>query len=250
MIRVLIVEDEKPAQERLRGLLKDIGDIELVGVAETGQEAVEMNETIRPDLLFLDIHLPDLSGIDLLAVLKYKPRIIFTTAYEEFAIKAFEMNAIDYLLKPFGQDRLNQAVQKAREKLTQGSVPIEQLKSLLKNWEPAREHLTRIPSRIGDRIFILVDDEIMYISSDHRLVTAYLYDDKYIINYKLEDLQQRLNPGKFFRIHRSSIVNFNYIAVIESWFAGGYKVKIKDKTGTELIISRSSGKLLKQKLGW
>ncbi len=252
MITTIIVEDELPALERLSLMLKDQPEIQQVGIARTGQEAAVLIDSLKPQLVFLDIQLPDLSGLDLLHIISHRPLIIFTTAYNQYAVQAFELQAIDYLLKPFAQDRLNAALQRVQEKIGQGSgaPALDAIKNLLANYNTPKEYLTRIPSRIGDKIYILTDDDIIYLASEERLVFAYLYDAKFMVNYTLDELQARLNPDKFFRIHRSTLANLNYITMIEAWFAGGYKTKMKDKKNTELIISRSSGKLLRQKLGW
>jgi len=124
------------------------------------------------------------------------------------------------------------------------------LDQLLSRWTPQREYLKRIPSKIGDKIYILSDDQIVFFETKDKLVFAHLDDSKYLVNYKMEELQARLDPQKFFRIHRSTIVNLNYVKTIESWFAGGYRMLVRDKNKTELTISRSAGKALRQKLGW
>jgi two-component system, LytTR family, response regulator len=253
MITVLIVEDEQPALDRLTLFLQEQVDIQLIGSARTGREGALLIDAQKPDLVFLDIHLPDISGLDLLRIITHQPFIIFTTAYNQYAVQAFELQAVDYLLKPFSEDRLQQALQRVREKTGQNVPPeLNTLKNLLARYGAVRntEYLTRIPSKIGDKIYILADDDIIYLASEERIVFAHLYETKYIINYTLDELQARLNPDKFFRIHRSTLVNLNYISLIESWFAGGYKTRMKDKQSTELIISRTAGKQLRQKLGW
>jgi DNA-binding LytR/AlgR family response regulator len=194
--------------------------------------------------------LPDVSGIDLLHLITHRPLIIFITAYNQYAIKAFELQAIDYLLKPFPKERLEIAVQKAREKISSEQDPSVSLKNLISSWNPEKNYLRRIPSKIGDKIYILLEDDIFYFASEDKLVFAHLKESKFAINYRLDELQARLDPEKFFRIHRSTIVNLNYVKTIESWFAGGYRMKLRDKKMSELIISRSAGKLLRQKLGW
>jgi DNA-binding LytR/AlgR family response regulator len=250
MIRTIIIEDEKPALDRLRGFLDNLPDIDIVDTTDSGKIAAALIDKLKPDLIFLDIHLSDISGIDLFYLISYKPLVIFTTAYNQYAIKAFELQAIDYLLKPFSQERLKLAVKRAKEMLD-GNLSSEQnIKSLLSQWAPQKEYLKRIPSKIGDRIYIINEDKIVYFASDQKLVFAHLEDTKYLVNYKLEELSTRLDPEKFFRIHRSTIVNLNYVQTIEAWFAGGYKMKVRDKQKTELTISRTSGKLLRQKLGW
>ncbi len=250
MIRAFIVEDEQPALERLRDLINEIADVEIIGSNPSGKEAVQQIDSLKPDLLFLDIHLTDISGIDVLRLISHQPAIIFTTAYNQYAIEAFELRAVDYLLKPFSKERFEEAVDKVREKLQPDQDMTSTFKQLLQNWQPGKDYLTRIPSRIGDKIYILPDDEIVYFKSEDKVVFAYLADSDFIVNYTLEELQNRLHPDKFFRIHRSTIVNLNYVKTIEAWFGGGYKMKVKDKRNTELTISRSAGRLLREKLGW
>ena len=250
MIRAYIVEDEQPALERLQDFIGEISDVEIVGSNASGKEAAQQIDSLKPDLLFLDIHLTDISGIDLLRLIAHQPAIVFTTAYNQYAIEAFELRAVDYLLKPFSKERLEEAVAKVREKFDPDQNMTATVKQLLQNWQPGKDYLTRIPSRIGDKIYILADDDIVYFKSEDKVVFAYLADSDFIVNYTLEELLTRLNPDKFFRIHRSTIVNLNYVKTIEAWFGGGYKMKVRDKRNTELTISRSAGRLLREKLGW
>lgn len=250
MIRAIIVEDEKPALDRINGFIKSIPDLVVIASTNSGHTAAELIDDEKPDLVFLDIHLTDISGIDLIHLITHNPMIIFTTAYNQYAIQAFEIQAIDYLLKPFSLERLELAVDRARDKISKGISSNENIRQLLSQWSPQRDYLKRIPSKIGDRIYIINDDEIVYFASDQKLVFAHLDDTKYLVNYKLEELNARLDPEKFFRIHRSTIVNLNYVQTIEAWFGGSYKMKVKGKKATELTISRAAGKLLREKLGW
>ena len=248
--KVYIVEDEKPARERLEKFILSISELEIVGFSESGEKAAFEIDTFKPDLIFLDIQLTDITGIDVLHLISSKPLVIFTTAYNDYAIQAFDLQAIDYLLKPFSEERFHSAVEKALKKLSGENDNINQFKQLLNDWKPQENYLTRIPSKIGDKIYIINEDDIVYITSEDKLVFAYLFETKYMLNYTLEQLQSRLNPDKFFRIHRSTIVNMDYVKTIETWFAGGYRMIVKDKNKTELTISRSAGKLLRQKLSW
>jgi len=250
MIRSIIIEDEDPALKRLKKLLQTFDDIDLIAECRMGKDAVAAIETDEPDVIFLDIHLPDFSGLDLLKIIKYKPLVVFVSAFNQYAIEAFELHAVDYLVKPFSRERLESAVKKVRDKLNAGYQSAEMIKNLMKNWRPEKNFLRRIPSKIGDRIYIVTDDEVLYVNAEHKMVTAYTEKSQFLINYTLDELQGRLDPEKFFRIHRSTIVNLNYVALIESWFAGGYRLLIKNKEKTELLISRSAGKKLRQMLGW
>ena len=226
MIRAIIVEDEKPALDRINGFIKSIPDLVVIASTNSGHTAAELIDDEKPDLVFLDIHLTDISGIDLIHLITHNPMIIFTTAYNQYAIQAFEIQAIDYLLKPFSLERLELAVDRARDKISKGISSNENIRQLLSQWSPQRDYLKRIPSKIGDRIYIINDDEIVYFASDQKLVFAHLDDTKYLVNYKLEELNARLDPEKFFRIHRSTIVNLNYVQTIEAWFGGSYKMKV------------------------
>ena len=250
MIRAILVEDEQPALKRLKNLLSDYDDIQLLDECMSGKIAAQAIDKYQPDLIFLDIQLPDFSGLDLLKLINHQPLVIFVTAFHEHAHKAFELQAIDYLVKPFSKERLESAINKIREKLQSGQSNAELIKNLLSNWQSEHNYLRRLPSKIGDKIYIMTDDEILYILSENKMVTAFTESSKYLINYTMDELQNRLNPEKYFRIHRSTIVNLNYVALIETWFAGGYRLTIKNKEKTELLISRSAGRKLRQKLGW
>jgi len=250
MIKAIIVEDEEPALKRLQNFIDQIPDLNILAICRSGQHAAEKIDELKPDLILLDINLPDLSGIDLFHLIEHKPLVIFTTAYNQYAIKAFDLQAVDYLLKPFPKERFEMAVDRARKKLKEKNSDSSSIQKLLDTWNPQSQFLKRIPSRIGDKIYIMTDDQIVFIASDNKLVFAHTQESRFLINYTLEELQSRLDADKFFRIHRSTIVNLNYVDIIESWFAGGYKMRVKNKQRTELMISRSAGKMLRQKLGW
>jgi two-component system LytT family response regulator len=250
MLKAIIVEDEEPALQRLQNMLLSFEDVKVLDACRLGKEAAKSIDLHQPDLVFLDIDLPDISGLDLLKLITHEPQIIFVTAYHQYAIAAFELKAIDYLLKPFSQERLQTALQKVREKLQRGDQNTELIRNMIATWQAVQNYLRRLPSKIGDRIYIVTDDEILYISSENKLVYAFTEKSKFLLNYTMEELQNRLDPDKFFRIHRSTIVNLNYVSLIESWFAGGYRLTIKNKEKTELLISRSAGKKMRQKLGW
>ena len=188
MIRAIIVEDEKPALDRINGFIKSIPDLVVIASTNSGHTAAELIDDEKPDLVFLDIHLTDISGIDLIHLITHKPLIIFTTAYNQYAIQAFEIQAVDYLLKPFSKQRLEIAVDRAREKISKGLNSDESLRQLLSQWSPKKDYLKRIPSKIGDKIYIINDDDIVYFAAEQKLVFAYLAKTKYLVNYKLEEL--------------------------------------------------------------
>ena len=151
--KVYIVEDEKPARERLQNFISNYPEFETIGFSVSGKKAAIEIDALKPDLIFLDIQLTDITGIDLLHLISSKPLVIFTTAYNDYAIKAFDLQAIDYLLKPFSEERFNIAVKKALKQLGGEKDSISQFKQLLNDWKPDNNYLTRIPSKIGDKIY-------------------------------------------------------------------------------------------------
>ncbi len=222
-IRTIIIEDEQPAVQRLVALLKSHSEIEILDSIGSGKEAAELIDTLRPELIFLDVHLSDISGIDVLRLINHQPQVIFTTAYDQYAIQAFELGAADYLLKPFSGERLQEAIQRVAARLQSEKDNQKQLERLLQQWRVPQPYLRRIPCRVGNKIYILNEEDIVYFATENKLVFAHLIDRKYLINYTLEELQSRLDPENFFRIHRSTIVNLNYVKSIEPWFGGGYR---------------------------
>ena len=251
MIRTFIVEDELPAMQRLKNLVESHIQLLLAGSANKGKEALQQIEQLKPQLIFLDIHLPDISGLDILKVLSYQPLVIFTTAYDRYAVQAFEHDAVDFLLKPFSKERFEQAVEKALLKRNSfDAVFGEQLKNLFARLPARMDYLTRIPAKIGDKIYILKSDEIVFFKSEDKVVTAHLDSEYFIVNYTLDELQARLNPQQFIRIHRSTIANLNFVQTIEPLLGGIYVMKMNDKKRSELNVSRNAAKTVREKLGW
>ena len=250
MIDCYVVEDEKSALVRIIELIEKHSRLNLVGYSHTAHKAIEEIERLNPRLLFLDMELPDMNGLDILKVLKSNPLIIFSTAYDRYAVDAFNFNAVDFLLKPFSNERFEQAVERvAQQSDTSQNIQLE-LSQFLNNLKFKAEWLTRIPSRIGSKIFVLNVNDIIYFSSQDKVVLAYIHDDSFIINYTLEELQNRLNPDHFFRIHRSTIVNMDYIQSIEPLLGGTYLMSVKDKKKSKLQVSRSAGRIIRERFNW
>ncbi len=250
MIKTIIIEDEKPARDRLTGFIKDSPELELIASCENGKDAVNVINTLHPDLIFLDVHLPDISGLDVLKVISSQPLIIFTTAFDTYALDAFKNNAVDFLLKPFSKEQYREAVAKASEKINSSIPAHTNFEELLHIIRPQNEHLTRIPAKVGEKIYILPVNEIYYFLSKDKVVFAYLKNTSFIINFTLDELQNRLNNEHFIRIHRSTIVNFNFVHTIEPLGAGTYMIRMRDQDKTELQISRSAAKEIREKMGW
>jgi two-component system LytT family response regulator len=220
-VRAFIVEDEPLARKRLVRLLEQRGDIEVAGVAADGDEALERISPADPDLLFLDIHLPGLGGFDVLDQIRggARPFVIFTTAYDEYALKAFEVHAIDYLLKPFDDVRLNAALDRALP-LIRGSNPS-----------------ARFIVKSGGRILFLGADDIAWISAADNYVYLHVNGASHLVRTTLRALERTLEPGRFVRIHRSAIVNVASIDRIEPLAHGDAEVVLRD--GTRLTASRT-----------
>jgi len=247
-LRSLIVDDEAPARERLRKLLAQNELVKLIGEADNGIKAVEMMEELTPDLVLLDIQMPGLDGFGVIKMLQNPPLIIFVTAYDEYAIQAFEVNALDYLLKPFTKVRLERAIEKAYQEFSKRTDFSVKLDALFKTLKEQPRYLERIAVRKGGRIFVLDVAQIDWIGSESGLIFIHTKEEKYITNYALEELESRLNPNMFFRAHRSAIVNLSKIKEIIPWFAGSHKIRLT--SGAEVDLSRSQAKELRKIIKW
>ena len=248
MMRTIIVDDEAPARLKVKQYLKDNPDIEIVGEADNGADAVKEINKKKPDLVILDIQMPEMDGFDVLNALADRPLIIFATAYDQYAIKAFEVNSVDYLLKPFSKNRLKEALERAKSYVKKDFET--KIEDLLKVVEKEKQYLTRISVRKGKRIIVLDVQDIVWIGAEETLNFVYTKENQYLINSTLAELEEKLDPTLFFRIHRSSMINLNYISEIVPWFAGQYKVVMKDKEKTELTLSRRRVRALKEIFPW
>jgi len=241
--RTLLIDDELLARQRLRRLLLCHSDsIRVIDDAESGQEAVEKIDSLKPDLIFLDIQMPEMDGFEVLQQIEHKPFIIFSTAYDEYALRAFETNSIDYLLKPVNPARLEKAIQKLITLTRDEIQDIRQdLNKLISQVSPARK---RLQVRIGDKIRLLNLAEICFFRADNKYVAVNTREDSFLLTKTLQQLEQTLPPDDFVRIHRSAIVNLSHVTEIVRTFSGGYVVRIRDRHKTELPVSRKSRRKL------
>jgi len=255
-MRTLIADDESPARERLKRLLADIEGVEIIGEAENGVQAVEMIEREKPDLVLLDIQMPGLDGFEVIEALAEPPPVIFVTAYDEYAIRAFEVNALDYLLKPFSRERLEKAIRRAQEELVEerdlGVSPAERfavrLGPLLESLAAQGRYLARLAVRDRDRIRVLDVDEVDWIGVEGEQVMIHVGDRAYSIRRTLAELETRLDPAHFFRAHRAAIVNLDRVKEVIPWFKGSHKLRLT--TGAEVDLSRVRARALRKILGW
>jgi len=237
IIQSVIIDDEALARNRLKRMLKPYDFIRIAGEAGNGKEALEVIGDLQPRLLFLDIRMPLLSGFEMLEQLHETPYIIFTTAYHQYALQAFEENAVDYLLKPVSAEKLDRAVAKVSAIFSRGSVSTPHLDRLVQSIQRKENRIERFSVKTGDRITIIPAEDILYFFAEDKYTFAATQDSESIISFTLKDLEQRLDPVKFIRIHRGAIVNIAQIQTIGKWFGGKYKLTFAN--GKELMVSAS-----------
>lgn len=242
-IRTFIVDDEAPARRELRYLLEQTGGVEVVGEAANGTAALKGIRENRPQLVFLDIQMPGISGLELaqfLGELPEKPLLVIATAFEEYAVQAFEVEAIDYLRKPFSQERVARAVAKGAKLL---SVPAAVVAAEVR--EPA-EVCRKVPLYRGETIVPTSPDRIVFARCEEGDVIVHAVDGRYRSRFTLNELEQRLTVAGFVRPHRSFLVNINHVREVTPWFHGSYKLVMDDRERTEIPVSRYNVKDLKK----
>ena len=256
-MRVVVVDDEELAREELCFQLEQLGTEEVVAQAGNGLEAIAAVERHEPDLVFLDIQMPGLTGFEVARRLLQRddesPALIFVTAFDQHAIEAFEVNAVDYLLKPVDASRLEQALQRARRRLSSeraGRAPLnDQLERIVKMMSGRQIRRDQVAVKVGERFMLVQAEDIIYASladESINIVTGHVAGSS---NYRtLDDLQARLDPDVFWRVHRSHLVNINNIKEIVPWFSRNYILRMKDAKGTEIPVSRSQTKRLREYL--
>lgn len=253
-LRVYLIDDEALAIRRLTSLLRSRGDTEIIGSTTDPAVAVAFLKAEAIDVVFLDIQMPGMNGFELLAKLSAQPLVIFTTAYDRHALRAFEVNSIDYLLKPIAPDKLDRALRKVAS-LRDAGQTLElrtQLKSLAaqiaSRSAPAEVSLDRIPSRLGDRVVFIELGQIIHFFSEDKVTYAATELKNYIVDYSLTELERKLSRRGFVRIHRASLINLSFVDELHRWFGGRMLVRMRDKRRTELSVARDQVQTLKQRL--
>ena len=227
MIKTLIIDDEPLARTLLKGYLDNIEGIKVVGEYGNGFDAYKAINKVKPDLIFLDIQMPKLDGFELLELLDDTPQVIFVTAYDQYAVKAFESNAVDYLLKPFSRERLKVAISRAK-KLMHASTKSNVIENLLNNRQPENHSVDRIAIKTGTRIKIIFTQEIQYLESQDDYVMIHTGHGKYLKQKTLKFFESSLPSQEFIRIHRSYIVRTDFVEQIELYEKDGYIIKLKN----------------------
>jgi len=255
-LRAVLVDDEQLARDELGYLLGQLGGVEVIGQAGNGLEALTTIDRLQPDIVFLDVQMPGLTGFEVARRLlegRGASHIIFVTAYDQHAIEAFEVNAVDYLLKPVDQSRLVVAVERARRRIVNDRPPdgvnnadIEKIVQLVAERQSRRE---RLAIKVGERFLLVQAEEIIYASLADEGITVVTSQYAGTSNYRtLDDLHDRLDPTVFWRVHRSHLVNINKIKEIVPWFSRNYILRMKDEKSTEIPVSRMQTRRLREYL--
>lgn len=253
-VRVIIADDERPARSFLAATLQGFEDVKLVGEATNGLEAVTLIEQERPDLALLDLQMPEMDGIAVVQALKksYLPLIAFVTAYDDYAVRAFEMNAVDYLLKPVDKLRLRETIHRVHERLDRADLKLEDAQNLedaIEDYETSVQHppLERLPIRQRDEIIILPVNQIVSIIADGELLEiTTTKNETYSMNYRLKDLELRLDPARFTRLGRGSLVNIDMIIRVNNLPGGTYLVTLTNNQ--QIKVSRLHSRILRERL--
>ncbi|MGH9775058.1 MAG: LytR/AlgR family response regulator transcription factor [Candidatus Acidiferrales bacterium] len=250
-IQIVIVDDEKPARDELSYLLKAFPEVSVVAQGKNGLEAVALIKEHEPDLVFLDVQMPGLDGFGVIKKLVEKkvrvPQIVFATAYDQYAVQAFEVNAVDYVLKPFEKGRVAKALQRAKKMAESKASPVERLESLMGQLSlPKAQQPVKLLLKSHERMFLLDAVELVYAGIEDGAITIYSKDIEGRSNYRtLEELAAQLDPDVFWRAHRSYLVNINFIKEVVPWFKSTYMLKMNDKRQSEIPVSRMQAKHLR-----
>ena len=248
-MRVYLIDDERLALERLKRLLDATGRVTIVGTATDPVAALDVLRGIPVDVLFLDIQMPGLSGFELLERLDRDIAVVFTTAFDRFAIDAFGVNSVDYLLKPIEPERLDKTLDKLARFAGQPRPDVRALARELAAELAPNRRLERIASRVGERTKVLEVARIGHFSSKDKLTFAVVTGHEHVIDYTLAELETRLDPRRFARIHRATIVNIGFVQELFPAVDGGVLVRLKDEQKTELTVARDRVRELKERLG-
>ncbi len=253
--QVFLIDDEPLALKRLSRLLSETGQVEIAGQESDPENALALLQQPKLrnqlDAIFLDIQMPVMNGFELLEKLDWQPFVIFTTAYDEYALQAFAVNSIDYLLKPIEMEHLNRALQKLAQRKLQAETPdfrqvLAQLTSAMK--VPKINALTRIASRVGERIRFFECNQITHFFAQDKLTYAATDSGNHVVDRTIAELEQELDSETFVRIHRATLLNLNFVEEVHTWFSGRLIVRLKDSKRTELTVARERAKELKDKL--
>ena len=255
--RTLVADDEQLAREELCFLLEQVGDVEIVGQAADGPTALKLADELKPDLLFLDVQMPGMTGFEVARQLLQRgnlPQLVFVTAFDQYAVDAFKVNAVDYLLKPVDADRLEQTMERVRSRMApqptpgSGLTPVD-LEKVIEAVQARQGRREQLAVRVGERFVLVQAEEIVYASLVDDTIVVVTNNVSGSSNYRtLDELHARLDPAVFWRVHRSHLVNITRIKEIVPWFSRNYLLKMKDPKATEIPVSRAQTRRLREYL--
>ncbi|MBN2346596.1 MAG: response regulator transcription factor [Candidatus Aminicenantes bacterium] len=240
MIKALVVDDEPMSRKRIATLLRREGDVAVVGEAGNGRDALRLIRDLKPDLVFLDIQMPEMSGLQVLDALPEAapPQVIFVTAYDQYALKAFELHAVEYLLKPFDDERFRQALNHARQCCGRTSAEERMvLRDLLDSLQRNERVLRHLSVKKGDHFILVNIDEVDWFEAQGVYIRVHVGKESHLLRERMKNLEMRLNPRQFARLHRSAIVRLDFIREFQRWYRGEWLALLKD--GTKVPVSRT-----------
>jgi two-component system, LytTR family, response regulator LytT len=253
-LSAVIVDDEQPARDELAYLVKNLGDVNVVAQGKNGLEAVSLIKEHSPDLVFLDVQMPGLDGFGVIKKLLDRkvplPKIVFATAFDQYAVKAFEVNAVDYILKPFDKKRVAQSVERARAKMEAGAASEQKFETLVRMLESQKPHTAKILIKAAGRLFLADPKDICYATIEDGVITVATGGNAGMEGQSncrtLEELFESLDGNLFWRAHRSFLVNINHIREVVPWFKSSYQLRMDDKKQTEIPVSRAQTRRLRE----
>ena len=247
-IRTIIIDDEQPARDLLLHYISKFPEFDVIAEASDGFKGIRVIQEYKPEVVFLDIQMPKLTGFEMLELIDPKPLIIFSTAYDQFAIKAFEMNAVDYLLKPYSKDRFLQAIEKVKAKLDKNISSDEEGKKIVKSIDESTELINRVAVRTAQKIQVVPVDQIQYLEAADDYVMIHTAEGRFLKEKTMKYFESHLDHHQFVRIHRSYILNMAEMNKIERYEKDSHVVVLKNNT--QLKVSASGYKLLRERLGF
>ena len=248
-IKIIIVEDERPARDLLITYLKEFSNLEVIGEYDNGFDGLKAINELKPDAIFLDVQMPKLTGFEMLEVLEHHPEVVFTTAYDQFAIKAFEKNAVDYLLKPFSRARFKEAISRLNARMDSRHEPVNEesgIERIRQHLADSEETLHRVVIKKSGKIHVISTEDINYLEAQDDYVMIYTDDGKYLKQQTMKYFEQHLDASQFVRVHRSYIANITCIERIEPYEKSNFILILKD--GNKVPVSRSGMQVLKENL--
>lgn len=251
MITIVLVDDERPAREELRFLLEQNPKLKIIGEFESGAQAIEHLPGLQPGVIFMDVHLQDMDGLEVVRALQQMgvhAQVVFATAYDIHAIRAFELNAVDYILKPFSPERLRVTIERILERLQPNEEEVSRKLSLLINELGVKQRPRKLAANCKGRVVLIDPQEVLYVVAEGRYATLVTDQKSWPTTFSLQEIQERLDPVQFLRTHRAYIVNLDRIKEVIPWFNATYKIILDEESSLEIPVSRTYVKALKERL--